>query len=330
MDLAYLHLLQDLRNALPGFVETFFVLLSLVGDGPALVALALIVYWCLDKRVGQHAITALAIGTYVNQFLKNIVCVYRPWIRDPTIVPAEQALDGARGYSFPSGHTSGTASAFGSLAWQERKERRWVVVAGAAVTALMMFARNYLGVHTPQDVLVGLLIAVLSVVAAERLHAWVDRHDDELAGDTPTGRHDRIVLAAAVVIAAATMVFVVLKAYPLDYVGGELLVDPEEMRKGCFEAAGLWLGWALGWAMERRHVNFSTEGIDLRRRLMRGVIGVAIVGAAYLAGGLVFKAVPPHNVAKLVQYFLVAFLATFAAPLAFATLERRNAAPHAS
>ena len=44
-------------------------------------------------------------GTLVNQFLKLVCRVPRPWVRDPNFTIVEAARADATGYSFPSGHT---------------------------------------------------------------------------------------------------------------------------------------------------------------------------------------------------------------------------------
>ena len=97
MDIEYLFVLQQARETLPGIVEQLFAALSYVGEGPVLVAIMLIVYWCLDKRIGQFAMACMSAGNFVSQLIKNLVCVYRPWIRDARIVPSELAIDGAGG-----------------------------------------------------------------------------------------------------------------------------------------------------------------------------------------------------------------------------------------
>lgn len=323
MDIQYLLALQSLREGSPDFVETFFEKLSLIGDGPALVALVLVVYWCVDKRAGQFSFMAFGAGNFVSQLVKNIACVYRPWIRDAGIVPAEGAIEGAGGYSFPSGHTCGTATSLGSFAWLARKRRRWVTAVCVIVILLMCFSRNFLGVHTPQDVLAGLLVAVVMIALVQAFFNWIDRYDALMPGH----RKDIAVMAVVWTACIASVAVVLLKPYPMDYVGGVLLVDPVSMQKGSFEAAGICMGLSLAWVLERRLVGFTTEGLDLRTRVIRLVVGVAIVGITYVATDIAFKAVMPYNWAKLCAMFLVVLMAVFVAPLAFGKIEGRNERP---
>ena len=321
MDIDYLLTLQEIRHSLPSPVELVAVGISYIGEGPLLVALALIVYWCIDKRMGLLGMAAMASGNFVNQLLKNLVCVYRPWIRDPRIIPAEAAIEGAGGYSFPSGHCTGVASVLGAFAWQLRKHHKGVSALCIVVILVVAFSRNLLGVHTPQDVVVGLLLGVIAIVAVNAFANWIERYDALMPGHNK----DVLVTIIVVIICAASIAVVLLKPYPMDYVDGQLLVDPGQMQKGSFEAAGLFSGLALGWLLERRFVSFATRDVvDRRTRMVRGILGVGIVGITYFATDKLFKAVLPYVWAKLFAMFTLVLVAVFVVPLLFSAIERRR------
>jgi len=320
MDISFLLALQGIRESAPSFIETFLVLLSKIGDGPGLVALVLLIYWCVDKRAGQFAFFAFGAGNFVNQLLKNIVCAYRPWIRDAAIAPSEKAISGATGYSFPSGHTTGTTSSLGSFAWLARKGHKWITVVCIIVILLMMFSRLYLGVHTPQDVIVGLLIGIIAIVLTQAFLNWIDRYDALM----PYHNKDIMVTVIVIVVSIASVIFVMLKPYPMDYVDGNLLVDPVTMQKGSFEAAGIMIGLSIAWVLERRVVDFDTDYLNLRMRLVRGGVGIVLVGIAYVVTDVAFKAILPYNWAKFFALLIVVIVGVFVAPLVFNKLENRN------
>lgn len=324
MDIDFLLACQNLRQSLPSPVELACVAISYIGEGPVLVAVALVVYWCIDKRMGQFGMVAMASGNFVNQLIKNIACVYRPWIRDARIVPAEAAIEGAGGYSFPSGHCTGTASVLGGFAWIMRKKHRVLAVLCIVVVVLVAFTRNFLGVHTPQDVIAGLLLAVVAIAAVQAFFNWIDRYD----ALEPGHKKDLLVVVVVVVLCIASIAFVVLKPYPMDYVDGQLLVDPVSMQKGSFEAAGLFAGLALAWYLERRFVAFTTdETVSTRTRVIRGVVGVGLVGITYFVTDKVFKALLPYVWAKLCAMFFLVLVAVFVVPLLFGVIERRMGKP---
>lgn len=319
MDIEYLLVLQNARESLPDALETFFLWFSFVADGPALVALAMIVYWCVDKRTGLFTCGCFAAGNFVCQLAKNLICVYRPWIRSDAVVPTPDAIEGAGGYSFPSGHTTGAGTVFGSFAWQARKRYLWISILCVVAVLIIAFSRNYLGVHTPQDVLVGLFIAVVMVALTQLFFNWIDRYDALMPGHAK----DAMVLVVVFGVCIASLIIVACKPYPLDYVDGQLLVDPESMQKGSFEAAGAFMGMALGWFLERRRVGFSTDGLSMGERAVRGIVGVAIVGATYVGCDVVLKAALPYLWAKFFEMFAVCVMALFVVPLLFGAIGRR-------
>ncbi len=105
------------------------------------------------------------------QFLKLTFCVYRPWVRCGDIKP----LESASGYSFPSGHSVTAASNYGTLIERYRKRRAFCILM-AALIVLTMFSRNYIGVHTPQDVCVGALLGILVVIGGSFLWRLLEDH----------------------------------------------------------------------------------------------------------------------------------------------------------
>ena len=122
----YLLLLQHFRETTNNALSPFLLAASdfIVGVLPVLIIA--FVYLCIDKRQGYFMMTAMWGTCVVNQLLKNTCCIYRPWIRDASIVPYGNSIQTATGYSFPSGHTEYATTFFGSIALWLR--RRWVWV----------------------------------------------------------------------------------------------------------------------------------------------------------------------------------------------------------
>jgi len=97
----------------------------------------------------------------VNSIIKQIVRRPRPFIADPTIVP----LAHAGGFSFPSGHSSGTMLLYGtviilaSLHIQSKGWRRTIIGLSVLMILLTGYSRIYVQVHYPTDVLGGYTMA---------------------------------------------------------------------------------------------------------------------------------------------------------------------------
>ena len=130
------------------------------------------------------------------------------------------------------------------------KNRPWLARLMGAMVLLTAFSRNYLGVHTFQDV-AGQHPAVRGVSVAERpSHGAGGAAARPGRGGGPAGG-----MAAAVL----AVVWFSCKSYPMDYLDGVLLVDPLAMMEDGFMAAGMVFGFYPGWLIERRRLRFSTR-----------------------------------------------------------------------
>ena len=108
----YLLYLQHLREITPEIVNEGILFLSEFMGGTGALAVIALVYWCISKCAGAFMLLNFSSAYMINQTLKNIFCVSRPFVLDPRIQPYTTAT----GYSFPSGHTmQGTAVYSSSL-----------------------------------------------------------------------------------------------------------------------------------------------------------------------------------------------------------------------
>ena len=113
----FLRLLESVR--VPA-LDAFFSAVTYFGDELAFMALALLLFWCVDKRTGYYVFVVGLFGTLANQFLKILCRVPRPWVLDPGFTIVESARAAATGYSFPSGHTQNAVGTFGATSRASR------------------------------------------------------------------------------------------------------------------------------------------------------------------------------------------------------------------
>ena len=251
-----------------------------LGGEVIFIVAAVVVFWCVSKWEGYYLMTIAFCGTVLNQFLKLICRVPRPWVQDPNFTIVESARAEATGYSFPSGHTQNAIGLFGGMArWGGR---RWVRLGLMALALVIAFSRMYLGVHTPADVGVSL------------------------------------VLAAMLVVSGAFVVFVETCGFPADMDAENLTSGIGNAWKMLGAVAGMTLAWLL----DRRYIHFETQavwwvqvikvvvGMALLLAIKSGLKAplLALLGHEGLAGG--------------VRYFLLVLVAGAVWPLVFRPMSK--------
>lgn len=265
MDIQYLLWLQEIRNATGGVFDEFFNALSKFAVD-IMPFLPFVVFWCVDKKWGYRFITSWGIGEVLNGIIKLTVCAYRPWIRSDLIEPAGDSKVAATGYSFPSGHTMVATVTYGTtIAWQKDK-RRWLAILCGVLIALTGFSRNFLGVHTPQDVVVAIIESVVIILAVGYAQKKIDGNEKTLDILTLVG-------LGAVLL---TLVYILLKPYPMEYMDGQLLVDPQKMMNDSFKACGAFLGFLIGSYIDRHYLKYEIP-VGNAELPMLTCIGVAIM-----------------------------------------------------
>lgn len=304
MDIEILLVLQAFREGVGGCLTEFLSKMTWFGEMNVVLIITGLIYWCVSKRIGTYLLMGWSGNRIVNGLLKVTVCAYRPWIRDPRMIPETNAMEAATGYSFPSGHSMNAASLFGGLAIR-RDIRRDLRVLMWIMLFLVAFSRIFLGVHTPQDIVLGSIVGVLVMFLTGKLLAWLESNPDK----------DMLVAIVGIAIAIAVAVFSAFKPYPMDYdANGKLLVDGLKMANDTFKAVGWVSAFMVGWILERRFVKFSVE-IGMQERFLRltgGLLGYYVV--ALIINPLIKGALPSMAgtiTTSFLQMFFIVFLFPF-------------------
>ena len=250
IDIEYLLFLQRFRESIHDALTPFMESISLFAV-TYLIMIPAFLYWVVDKKKGLYTLVSYCLCCGFNAMLKLTACVYRPWIRDARVLPAGDAITTATGYSFPSGHTSTAGPIYGGMAvgaWS-----RWKPVSVVCILAFLLtgFSRNYLGVHTPQDVIVGTLESVLALFAVMKLFSFLEKHPEK----------ENIFLIASFVIGWLGILYITYKPYPMDYVDGRLLVDPQKMMNDGYGDICLLIAFPVARYIEKTWIRFRAAGL---------------------------------------------------------------------
>lgn len=291
MDISYLLFLQNLRESVGNIFDDIMLLITALGE-PTIAFLILgAVYWCLDKKSGQFMCLNVTFGCALNQFLKNLFHVNRPWIRDERIHPVEKALAGASGYSFPSGHTHLSTAIYGALGlslWK-RKAKAAATICWTTLV-LIGFSRNYLGVHSPQDVITAWVTGIIIILILDKVLDWTDK------------KVNRDIYVAA---AGCTLIILMVTIV------------------GNFSYAGAGIGFLIGWVVERHFIRFDI-GKSLTDKCIRFAIGGAGIWYFLKVFKSTLKLCMEKTMADMISMFVMAIFITAVYPFFFCKKDRHK------
>ena len=158
-------LMELLQNSLDESAIKFISFLSALGEELALILILGFLFWCYDKKSGIKVGICVVTGLVLNPLIKNIAWRRRPYFDHENIKclrPVEKDADiydiAAQGFSFPSGHSTNSAVAYGAIARFMKK--KILTVLGFLIPLCVGFSRVVVGVHYPTDVLCGWLLGV--------------------------------------------------------------------------------------------------------------------------------------------------------------------------
>lgn len=290
-----LRFFEAIRNPVFDF---FFGTVTYLGSEIGLIVLALLFFWCIDKREGYYLFLVGFIGTLFNQFLKILCRIPRPWVAHPDFTPVGSAVEGATGYSFPSGHTQASVGLFGGIAYGAK--RRWVRILCITLAVLIPVSRMYLGVHYPTDVLASVAIALALIFAFRPL----------VRPEKP--KQMAILLGSVSLLAVLYLLFVLLFPFPAD-------TDPvnlAEAVKNAYTLLGVLLGLDITYFLDVRYNLLDTEA-PLAGQILKYLLGLAL--ALGIKEGLKapLTALLGKDIQNAVRYFLLVVFAGILWPLAF-------------
>lgn len=301
--MSFLMWLESVRNPVLDGIMTCF---TLFGEELVFMLLALTVFWCVNKKEGYYLLFLGFFGTVLNQFLKILCRVPRPWVQNPKLTVVGDAKTTATGYSFPSGHTQNVTGTLGGVArWHKGLWFRITCVFTLLMTA---FSRMYLGVHTPLDVGVSLAIGTVLIFLFYPLMGWIDRKPVRMY----------LLLGSMVLVGLAFVLYANLNIFPSD-------VDPDNLysaRKNSFSLFGALLGFCAAYPLERKYIRFG-EKAKFWQQLIKIAGGLAGLLACKEGIKLLFSTVGLTHVGmNAPRYFLMVFFAAALWPLVFTRVFR--------
>lgn len=305
--MSFLYFLESLRNPVLDFI---FSILTLCGEETVFMAVGMIVFWCVNKNKGYYLLCVGFVGTVINQFLKILFRIPRPWVKDPNFTIVESAREAASGYSFPSGHTQTSVGLFGGLALKFRN--RALRIISIALCVLVPLSRMYLGVHTPADVGVSIVIAIILIFVMAPLF--------KKAEDSPKTMY--AILFSLTAIMLAYLCFISFWQFPEEVYHVENVHNYTSAVKNAYTLTGCMLGFLVVYTVDLRFLKFDTKAVWWAQ-VIKVVGGLILVLAAKELLKIPLNAIlPPNTWARLIRYFIMVIVAGTIWPMTFKFFSR--------
>ncbi len=296
-----LYALESLRTPL---LDKVMGAVTYMGGEMFFLVVAIGAFWCVSKRLGYYLMMVGFFGTVINQFLKILCCVPRPWVQDPDFTIVESARAEATGYSFPSGHAQNAVGTYGGLArYTKRAWLRWVCI---VLAVLICFSRLYLGVHTPLDVGVSLVLATVLVLLLYPVIREADRRPAVLTWT----------IGVMAVCSAAFVGYLYLR-------GGtgttaEDAANYASALSNGWKLTGAAIGVLIANVLDRKYIRFETEAVWWAQGI-KLVLGLGLLMAirAGLKAPLIALCGGAEEIAGGIRYLLTVLFARCVWPMTF-------------
>ena len=269
-----LEILRNIQSIANPFFDFLFQLITICGEQIVLISIISIIYWTLDQKFGEYIAYSVLTSVLLNNAIKDIFKMKRPIGEEGIRTLREQT---ATGYSFPSGHTQGASSFYGAMAIYLKKRVMYIIA--TVMIILIGFSRLYLGVHYPKDVIVGGILGVLTSLICYKLYNRVEN------------KMLLYVITFAIFIPALTF------AHSADFIKG----------------MGTYLGFIIGIYIEKKYVNFSTEG-STGNKIIRVLLGIVILLVLQLGLKVLL---PSATIFSFIRYSLISLVGIGVYPMVF-------------
>ena len=300
---------------LGGGLQSIMTIITMLGDQIFYILFMPTIYWCVDAWAGLRIGVMLLTSASFNGFFKVLLKGPRPyWISDkidPGVIESS--------FGIPSGHAMNSTAVWGWSAIETKNHKAYW--AATILVLLISVSRLVLGVHFLSDVLLGLLLGVLLLVAFSKvqkpLGAWLKKQ-------TLVNQILLAFFSSLFIIGLNAMAVALSSSWqmPAEWVARAGNVDPLSL-EGALTTGGLWFGMLGGFAWLRARRGVLQSNFGTWQRVVRYLVGIVGVVILYAGLGSLF----PDDlglisaVLRYFRYFLIGIWIACLSPLLFEKLK---------
>jgi len=239
-------------------VQIIFEIITFTGTGLPLIILIAIFSFTYDKRFAKNFFFLMFFTGLTNMTLKDIFKEPRPLTN---ITKEAERGYSAPGYGFPSGHAQMAASIWGYTAYRFKDKARanLIPIILSVFIFLVALSRAIIGVHSLKQIVWGLLIGIMVLIAFLYLEPIISEKINYLSLSM------KLILAIIVPILIAII-------GPLAF--------PEFAGVGRnFYAAlgGVLFGLFVGYVLEGEYVKYEPSELEPKQKTINLIVGLIIV-----------------------------------------------------
>jgi len=280
-----------------------------------------ILYWCIDTTVGLRTGVMLMLSSSVYNYAKWIFRQPRPYWVSPKV----KAHVAESSFGLPSGHAHNSVTIWGIIA--DSFKKRWLWITAFLLMFFIGLSRMFLGVHFPQDTLLGWTLGAIVLIAFIKLEPVVVRW---YKGRRFTQQMAALFLVSMAMILVGALILAPSKEWNIPSIWlenietafpGDDPVNPLALSSQV-SLGGVFFGLTLGYTFLFKGSGYDPKGswLQLLIRYLIGVVGIVIfwygLDAVFPDG----ESFVPY-IFRYLRYFLVGIWVAYLGPVMFIRLK---------